>query len=160
VCIKHGGAAPQVRAAAQRRHAAAVARREVEQLAAKLGGSREVDSLDVIVEQVHEAAANVQVLRALVGDEANVRAVFDDHRRPYTNPLLVFYNEERDRLVRFAKLALDAGVDERRVRVTEATAARLGQAFDRAVERVGLPAPVRQELREALGQELRGMSGR
>jgi hypothetical protein len=132
VCIAHGGASAASRRAADRRIERAMAEREVRQAAAALGGSRDVDSLDVIVERVHEAAANVEVMRAMVGDEASVRAVYDDRGRPYTNPVLAFYNEERDRLARFAKLALDAGVDERRLRVSEAQAARLGVAWDRA----------------------------
>ena len=149
----HGGSPRNPTNKIAQRRAEEQARRQV----AKLGGSRDVHPLEALLEMVREAAANVAVLRVHVQDKANTQAVYDDRGRPYTNPVLAFYNDERDRLARVAKAALEAGVDERRVKLAELHAARLGEALGRALddEAAALSEGQRGALRVALARELR-----
>ena len=135
----HGGSAPQVKAAAARR----VALGEVEREAVRLGWSLDVDPLDALTEVVREAAANVAAFRSAV-EQLGLRVAEDggvavpdgrDGRaeaRPHV--LVVMYAEWLDRLARFAKLALDAGVDERRVRLAEMEGRVLAAVVEAAVD--------------------------
>ncbi len=150
----HGGSAPQVRAAAQRRIAIEGATRQL----ARLGMLVDIDPLDALLEQVHEAAANVAAYRLAVmelgiqvgtGDEhvaeaggsdvvggVAVPSSYDEKgkRDPAAPHILVaMYNDERDRLARYAKLCLDAGVDERRVRLVEHQARAIGEVVEAAL---------------------------
>lgn len=176
VCWKHGSKAPQVQRAAKRRLALEAARAEVEREAMRLGGSLEVDPLDVLLQSVREAWANVAVLRMAL-DELGVEVARDGaialperdvrwdkggtHVPARVHILVGMYNEERDRAARYAKLCLDAGVDERRVRVAEQQAQALGTAVGRALDdaAAALTAEQRQALRAALARELRAIGG-
>lgn len=127
VCVAHGGRAPQVRAAAERRISEGQVRKQ-------LGIPLDVHPLEALLQAVHEAAGNVEMLRSLVADEANTTPLYDAYGKPHTHPVLAFYNEERDRLARFSKLALDAGVDERRVRLAEAMGRSMAKVIEVAAE--------------------------
>ena len=169
VCRMHGGAARQVR----RRAAANVARDRALAEARRLGGSLDVDPHEVLLAQVREAAANVEVLRGYVAglavdlaDDGTAIAVPEQriewdkggtHVDAKVHVLVAMYNDERDRLVRFSKLAIDAGVAERQVRVAEQQAQRLGQAFSRALDAAAehLTPAGREAVRVALAAELR-----
>ena len=149
VCASHGGRAPQNRRAAERRLAG-------EEIRDRLGVPLEIDPLDAVIAAVHEAAGNVAYLRGLVGD--------DENRGRFITPLgmsvvVELYNEERDRLARYSKLALDAGIDERRLRVDEGRIVALGAAVDAAITDVGLDPEQREALRAALGRQLRARLG-
>lgn len=127
----------------------------VEQIRKHLGVPLEVDPHEAILDAVHEAAGNVAYLRPLMTEAANTIALLDVQGKPHANPVLAFYNEERDRLARFAKLAIDAGIDERRVRIAESHAGRLGEALDRACQVAGLDDSTRTALMTALADQLR-----
>jgi hypothetical protein len=58
--------------------------------------------------------------------------------------------QERDRCARFAKLALDAGIEERRVRVAERQAETLELVIRAALERAGLGVAERARVIEAV----------
>lgn len=139
MCRYHGGRAPQVRAAAARRLALEGVTRE----AARLGLVLDVDPLDALVESVHEAAANVAVLRLQLAElrvqvsKDGAIAVPDPESGGFearVHILVGLYNDERDRMVRYAKLCLDAGVDERRVRLAEAQGQLLARVVQAAVD--------------------------
>jgi hypothetical protein len=49
--------------------------------------------------------------------------------RAAINQWVILYQQERDRLVRVSKLALDAGVAERQVRLTERQAQQLAEVI-------------------------------
>lgn len=176
VCRAHGGSVPHVKRAAARRLAEAAAARAVARETARLGGSLEVDPLDVLLQSVREAWANVAVLRMAL-EELGVEVARDGaialperdvewdkggtHVPARVHILVGMYNEERDRAARYAKLCLDAGVDERRVRVAEQQAQALGNAVGRALDdaTAALTAEQRQALRSALARELRAIGG-
>lgn len=173
VCRMHGGSLKRTKAAAARRLAVEAVKRE----AARLGGSLDVDPLDVLLQAVREAAANVAVLRDAIGDlgvtvghdgaialperELEWSRGGGTHVPARVHVLVAMYDAERDRLARYAKLCLDAGVDERRVRVAEQQAQVLGQAIGRALDdgEVALTPAQRQALRAAMARELRALGG-
>lgn len=126
VCATHGGRAPQVKAAAARRLALAEAQAELEVEAQRLGRVFEVEPAEAMLAMVHEAAANVAVLRHLVqqldpsvgpsgiaGSTGSTAKV--NEATPHV--LVAMYDAERERLVRWSKACRDAGVDERRVQL-------------------------------------------
>jgi hypothetical protein len=139
VCRMHGGSSPQAKAKAKQRRAVGEAVREV----ARLGGAIDVQPLDALVGLVREAAANVQVYRMVVGrlipdidrDGIVLPAIEGEYVTipERENVLVKIYDAERDRLARYSKLCLDAGVDERRVRIAEAQGQALARVVDAAV---------------------------
>lgn len=143
ICTKHGGGARQIRAATKRRLALGEAQAELN----RLGIPIEVDPADAMLQMVYEAAGNVAFLRMRVQQleqgvlvdpgEDEVRegrpgqAVADlsvariaDRVDPTNwkaapHVLVTMYNDERERLVRWAKACRDAGVEEHRIKLVE-----------------------------------------
>lgn len=149
VCRWHGGSAPQVQRAAARRLALERLEGEVAQwfdaAEAEARGGHPVDLLlDALARSAAMAAVLSEVVRRLeagrsqhadAGDGLTVEVVAGlwgpDHlgdARPHVAvEQLRVWNEQAGRL---AKLALDAGVEERRVRLVEAQAAQLVQVIE------------------------------
>ena len=109
-----------------------MARSEVVKEMAKLGVPIDTDPLDALLDMVSEAAGNLAYLRPRVQEVDSTHAVYDRAGKPYTNPVLGFYNEERDRLARYSKMALDAGVDERRLKLAQAVTVFQADAWPRS----------------------------
>jgi hypothetical protein len=144
----HGGAAPQVRRKANER----VVREAALEQGRRLGGVIDVDPHEAILSALQEAAANVAVLRRLV-------AGYEVDQLPAGT--LGIYEDERTRLVKFAKLAIDAGVPERQVRVAKQQADQLATALDRALDALvrEIPPATRDALQRTLAAELRALAG-
>jgi hypothetical protein len=66
---------------------------------------------------------------------------------------------ERDRCARFAKLALDAGIAERQVRLAEAQGALVASAVQRILDALGLSAEQRALVPVVVPRELRAVAG-
>lgn len=165
VCHMHGGAAPQVRKAADRR----LAYEQVVEECGRLGLPIEVDPLEALLGQVWEAAGNVAFLRArvaelnqahgpldLLGDAGGI--VGQDHLGDGARHILVvMYDAERERLARFSKLCVEAGVAERLVKIREAEATLLADAIRGILDDLGVsehpdaPAVVRRHLTAIAG---------
>lgn len=67
--------------------------------------------------------------------------------------------QERDRCARFAKLALDAGIAERQVRLAEQQGALVASAIDRILDALGLSAEQRALVPQVVPRELRAVTG-
>lgn len=166
-CRMHGGALPQVRRAAARRLAVAEAREEVR----RLGLHVDADPLDVLLDQVREAAGNVAAYRlAITGlgihvgpDGVATEPV--DHERGYVPPdvhiLVKLYDQERDRLTRYARMCIDAGVSERKVRVAEQQAGTLARLFGETLDELAqhMQPDVVQQAKQILAGKLRAFTG-
>lgn len=153
VCRFHGGRAPQVRAKAARRLALAEAGAELRRLGELPDG--DVDPTEAMISTVTEAAANVAVYRHLVqqlehhgvvlgqadtdddglgrvvlggsiaGPTGSTAKLFD--AAPHV--FVTMYDAERERLMKWAKMCRDAGVDERRVEVAEEQGRQLAEVL-------------------------------
>lgn len=175
VCRYHGGGTRHVKQAAARR----IAIQNARDLVVRLGGSIDVDPLDALLEMVKEAAWNVAAYRIAldelgihvssadehvaetggtkVGHGVAIASSYDEKgkRDPAAPHILVaMYSSERDRLARYAKMCLDAGVDERRVRIVEAQAQQLGSVVEAAVRSLN---PTPDQYREALQAAAKAM---
>ena len=163
VCRMHGGRAPQVVAAANRR----IALQAITAEGARLGRIIDITPNDAIIEMVRESAGNVAAIRLAVEglgitvdhhDAVAVPASFDEKgkRDPALAHILVaMYNEERDRLVRYSTLAVAAGVDIKRVELAEAQARLVTEAVKAAVTAAGVTETARQAAYQAAADILR-----
>lgn len=150
----HGGKAPQALMAAETRQQLERARQEI----VRLGIPLESDPLDVLLNQVYEAAGNVAFLRRKVQELDCLWYSFKSGAtkdgedwieivevKPHV--LVQLYNAERDRLTRMAKLCLEAGVAERQVHLAEKQGALIADVIRRLLEdpELGLNAKQRQK---------------
>lgn len=126
VCGSHGGRAPQVRSAAKERLRQQLAREQV----AMLGLRREVDPQTALLEEVWRAAGHV----AWLGQRVQRLTEADVESDTTWVPL---YQDERDRLARVAKAAIDAGIAERSVGLAEDQAQRLAQVISAVLTDLG-----------------------
>ncbi len=117
VCVAHGGAAPQVKAAAEVRTELAKAQRAV----VALGLPREVDPHQALLEEVWRAAGLVAWLGEFIAELEPTAEV---------SSWMALYQDERDRLVRAARVAIVAGVAERQVKLAEDQASILARVVN------------------------------
>lgn len=158
VCGSHGGRAPQVRKAAARRIAIA----EAERLVIGLGGVLDVDPLDALLESVQEAAWNVAAYRLAIEklvpvDRDGAVDTFGVAKDSLLQRLVTGYNDERDRLVKYAKVCVDAGVEERKVRLAEAQGGLMARVVEAAVDACNPTGDERAAAVRAAGRELRAI---
>jgi hypothetical protein len=145
----HGGAAPQVRKAAERR----LARERLQGDLGKLLAELELEAADrrpeeLLLDSVHRCNAMVRVLAELVG-----RIQLGTSSAIELPVLEEMYGKWIDRATRASKLALDAGISDRLVRLEEARAHVIADAFREFARLLGHnPAdePVRKAARAAL----------
>lgn len=166
VCAIHGGNAPAVRAAADRRLQERQALLAVE----TLGLPREIDPHTALLEEVHRTAGAVAWLGAVVADLEQSDLVWgltkektggDDHgvtKEARPNAYVTLWQQERKHLVEVCKVAIAAGIEERRVELEQRRASMVAAAFGRALDRVALGEGQREVLAQALVEELRGMA--
>lgn len=163
VCVKHGGGAPQVRAAAERRLADERARAA----AVTLGLPREIDPYEALLEEVHRAAGVVGWLGIQVAElerlDVTALSVVTNKGDLVTvdgvNAWVRLYGEERDRLVRASRAAIDAGVSERLVRLEEAKGRMMAEVLARVFDdaELGLTEPQRHAARLVAARHLRAL---
>jgi len=79
-----------------------------------------MDPLDALLWSLHLSASHTEYLRRAIAQEGD-----SDDQKFRREVLLRQWTDERDRLARTSKMALDAGVDERRVKMAE----RYGEAI-------------------------------
>jgi hypothetical protein len=150
VCTSHGARAPAVKRAAEARLAEAKARAA----AARLGGRLDIDPGAALELVWQGAAADVVALEQMVAAMGPVGLA-----SPAGVALTRMLDSSREVARRAAKAALDAGVDERRVRVSEATIARLVAAVVGALEDCAdvLPMQALPMVRAAIARRLRAV---
>lgn len=144
VCATHGGSAPQVRAAAQRRLDMQAAAREL----AVLGEPIAIDPAAALLSLVHHKAGEVAWLRAMVQTDDVDDLVWgitrekeggDDHgttREAKPSIWWAMLRTAEDQLAAYAAAAIKAGVEERRVRIEERQGALVAQVIRRSLEGV------------------------
>lgn len=177
-CKWHGGSTPNHRRSA----AIELQRRACDRLGIPVP-PEEGDPGALLLGAVREAAGNVEFYRSLVEelpthpepgrwetDATGIRyfrqgdpgvygptyhqsGIPTGEAKPHI--LVVLYNEERDRLVRYSKEALAAGVEERRIRLEEADARDLMTAFSKGIHAAKLSPEQTEVLRREFANHLR-----
>lgn len=150
-CWLHGGRSPN-----GKRHAATEAARMA---LISLGIPVQTDPQQALLEQVWEAAGNVAFLRERV-QALQVGVAGPDHLgdgRPHV--LVIMYGEERDRLSKIAKMALDAGIAAKFVAIAERQADAIVEVINAVLDGLGLDDIQREHGREIAGAKLRLLSG-
>lgn len=146
VCVKHGGGAPQVRAAAERR----VAEREALRSLEAFGVPVEVDPHSALLQELHRTAGAVAWLGAQVQSLETEDIVWgvtrekiggDDHgttRESKPNAWYVLWAAERKHLTDVAAACVKAGIEERRIRLAEDQGRLLASVVEQVLEALGL----------------------
>lgn len=160
-CKRHGGGAPQSKAAAERRLAQAEAERELEAAVTTLGLPQDIDPGKALLDEIARTYGAVKWLEAKVrelepdqlvwgkvshregvGPEGPVDVT--EHKAEF-NAWYRLYCEERDRLARVAALALKAGIEERRIKLAESQGDLVAQAIRSILDALNL-TPTQLEL--------------
>ena len=135
VCRTHGGSAPQVIAAAQRR----LEERKAVLAAETFGLPREVDPHTALLEELHRTAGAVEWLGAVVADlkrnsltwgKTRSKTGGEDHGTTYEARPNAYYA--------VAKTCVDVGIEERRVRVAEESGRLLAGVVRAVLDRLDL----------------------
>lgn len=184
VCRMHGGAAPQTKRKAEERVAIAEAQRMVARAGVDADPLEHLlDSLHTayqlqlvwgsMVAAIDEAAetdaAERDELRGSLGyyetdpDDRDDLAVTSNDRMLALNkfgeaqvhPYVVEYQKAIERRARFAKLCLDARIDERLVALHSRQVELAHKAFEGMLKDLGLSEPKRQEARRSYARHLR-----
>lgn len=161
VCVKHGGRAPQVRAAANRRLAAAKLENRTERRLDKLLDELEIDAagrgpIEILLDVVYRCGAMVQLLGAVVGGLDDTQ--LHDDTRPHVATTM--YDLWLDRASRASKMALDAGVSAQLVQMEQERTQLLAQVM-RAVfadPDLALTATQRDAVPRVMGRHLRAIA--
>lgn len=172
-CKFHGGAAPNYRNKVQTLRAAAA----VEQY----GLPREIDPHDALLEELARTAGHVDWLRLQIANiEHSTTELPDGKSNPTPNnkgsklvqPVgggeggypdftpniwIRMYNDERKHLIRIAKTCIDAGIEERRVRLAESQGQIIAEVLRNVLGQLNVldlpetPRIVRAALEQASG---------
>lgn len=153
VCKSHGGRSPQSKRAAARRLA------EVEtfqDLIGRVMHSATTDPYEAVETELARATVITEALSVLVMDldlEQDIVIEGDQHA------FVKWLNEERDRKVKFSKVAHDMGIAERSVKVQERQVALFAQAVSAMLDdpELGLDNNQRTTARHVLGRHLRAL---
>lgn len=166
-CKNHGGSTPTHRVAVQ----AELARRAV----ATYGLPRDIDPAAALLEEVHRTAGHVSWLQVKVAELDEADLVWgvteqvdkqatefggtDTTRAAKPNMWLTLYQQERKHLAAVAKAAIDAGCNERLVRLAEEQGAVLAGAIRAILADLRLTDEQQAMVREVVPRHLRALSG-
>lgn len=134
VCVIHGGGTKAAKAKAKR----VLAEREATAELDRLGIPTTVDPLAALVGQVCEAAGNVEYLRQRVADYGDDITAPNHLGDLVPRVLVQMYDRERERLARFSKLALEAGVAERQITLAEEQGALIARVIRGVLGELGV----------------------
>ncbi|PLA47639.1 hypothetical protein [Micrococcus luteus] len=157
VCPSHGGRAPQVKAAAERRHAA----QALEADARAVLAFEAVEPITDPVLELAELAAEVRATVRALGQRVNA---LQDPRyisamgTEQTRAELTLLGQYQDRLARMLTALGQFDLDERRVRLTEAQVAGVAHVMDRLLMFLALPPQRDAEARAEVGRLFRELA--
>lgn len=166
VCASHGGKAPQIIAAANRRLTEAAARAD----AARLGARTDIHPADALLDLVHYQAGIVTYWRtrvealdhdALTWGKTRTKTGGDDHgttEEAKPNIAYALLRDAQHDLATYATAALKAGVEERRVRLAEQQGALVATVIRRILDRLNLTPDQQTLVSTVVPAELRALA--
>lgn len=156
-CPSHGGSAPAVKAAAQRRLLARQAEAEASAVLAHEGLARVEDPLGQLGLLASEVLAFKDALarrvNAIRGELSTINSLGTEALRVEVE----LYERALDRSGKFLDMLVRNGFEEKRVRLQEAQAAALFGALNRTLMAAGLNPEQLEAARAQLAQELRAL---
>lgn len=173
-CGRHGGKAPQVKAAAEKRVAEAAARETMTKAVRTLGLPIDVDPGKALLDEIHWTAGHVAWLRDKVQEQEAEQLVWGrtqtdqgigpqgpvDTTTEKAGPSVWYelYLKERDHLAKVCALALRAGIEERKVKLAESQGLLVADAIRRILGALGLTPEQQQLVPVIVPRELRALA--
>ena len=173
-CVRHGGKAPQVKAAAELRLATAAAQKQLETAVRTLGLPVDIDPGKALLDEIHWTAGHVAWLREKVqelqaedlvwGREKHEDGVgpqgIVDVTTEKAGPSVWYelYLKERDHLAKVSALALRAGIEERKVKLAESQGALVADVIRRVLDALGLTPEQQLLVPSVVPRELRALA--
>jgi hypothetical protein len=111
-----------------------------------------VTALGALLSELYASSGHVGFLRRRIADMSQAELATVEGVA-----IVRLYDAERDRRARYAKMCIEAGVDEAKIRVMEGQIHLMGEALSRACDTAGLSANLRKRVGAALRDELSGM---
>jgi hypothetical protein len=133
VCRLHGGSSPAVRRRANERV-------QLEKASKLLGIPADVEPTEALLHAVRVSAGDMLTLGEMVNEETSLRPA---------------YERAVDRMAKVSKMALDAGVAERRVNMAERQAADMMRVLQAGLDAAQLSVEQQALAREAMAAEVR-----
>jgi hypothetical protein len=153
VCRKHGGGAPQVRAAASR----ALAEQEVRRGLARL----DVAAVDDPLTELSKLAGQVVAWKDALADKVNeLTTLRYEAMGAGTEQLraeVALFERALDRCAAVLGLIAKLGIDDRMARISELQAAAVVRALDAGLRHAGVTGTVAAESRAVAARELRSV---
>ena len=162
VCRTHGGSAPQVIKAAERRTEVEQAQKRLAALVATMPGTGSADPQEIIVKLLHDSQMVCAAYRLMLVEDPAAKILVEvsygvQGVRLEQHPVALLWDKERDRLAKIAVDAAKIGIAERTVRLQESQVAEFAGIVERALARAGLSAAERLKVGQAMAAEMRLM---
>lgn len=157
-CSYHGGNTPTLRTSAAKYVGGEVIDKMT--MAYGYGSPIDINPVEALLQEVRRTGGHVAWLAdriqlwEMVDADGKLTKPIDDVQKQW----LQLYYEERDRLVKQAKTALDAGVNERKIRLAERQGEIMIQALNAAFDALGLTREQRKLLPSVMPAVLRAAS--
>lgn len=156
VCRFHGGGAPQVRAAGQRRLMAAKIKADSEAAVAQMGLEAVEDPLGELGKLAAGSRAMLESLGARVNALDDVETL-DDKSAPHARVVLEAYERALDRTHRLLDTLVKYGYAERQIAIAESEAKLVSGVIRRVIAGLGLTPDQVKLAQELLAAEFRAL---
>lgn len=156
VCAMHGGSAPQVRAAAERRLEAAAIEAETSSALAWLGEKAIDDPLDELGRLATESRALTTALGARVNALKTITE-YDLKESPSIKAEIQLYERAMDRTHRMLETLIKAGYMERQLKIAEDEASVIAGVVKRVLQQVGLSSTQQRKAGVLLQEEFKAL---
>lgn len=158
VCRYHGGAAPQVRAAGQRRLAA----QKIEADAAAAVAQQGLLAVEDPLHELSKLAAGSRAMLENLGARVNALSdieTWDDKQAPHARVALEAYERALDRTHRLLDTLVKHGYAERQIAIAEGEALLVSGIIRRVIAALGLTPDQQKRAQTLLAAEFRALDG-